>query len=57
MSGIQIRTLTEVEWEPVSSIYLEGIASGEATFAARAPSWAEWNKNNGDHRFWSARTG
>lgn len=46
MSGIQIRTLTADDWEPLSSIYLDGIATGQATFETRAPSWAEWNSNH-----------
>jgi len=43
MSGIQIRTLTGRDWEPVNSIYRDGIATGQATFETRAPSWADWN--------------
>lgn len=43
MSGIQIRALTADDWERVRSIYLEGIATGQATFETRAPSWAEWD--------------
>ena len=46
MSGIQIRTLTSDDWERVRSIYLEGIATGQATFETRAPSWAEWDSNH-----------
>jgi len=43
MSGIQIITLLFDDWQRVRSIYLEGIASGQATFETRAPSWAEWD--------------
>jgi len=46
MSGIHIRTLTANDWEFVSSIYLEGIGTGQATFETRAPTWAEWNSNH-----------
>ena len=46
MSGIRIRTLTADDWGPVSSIYLEGIGTGQATFETRAPSWAEWNSKH-----------
>ena len=42
-SGIQIRTLTDRDWEPVNSIYRDGIATGQATFETRAPSWADWD--------------
>jgi L-amino acid N-acyltransferase YncA len=44
MSGKQIRTLLFDDWKRVRSIYLEGIATGQATFETRAPSWAEWDR-------------
>lgn len=31
------------DWEQVRSIYLEGIATGHATFETDAPSWDEWD--------------
>jgi L-amino acid N-acyltransferase YncA len=31
------------EWPAVRAIYLEGIATGNATFAQTAPEWAEWD--------------
>jgi phosphinothricin acetyltransferase len=37
------------DWEMVRKIYLEGIASGHATFESEAPSWAEWDSNH--HQF------
>jgi L-amino acid N-acyltransferase YncA len=43
MSGIEIRTLLFDDWERVRSIYIEGIATGQATFETRAPSWAKWD--------------
>lgn len=46
MAEIQIRTLTAADWEPVRQIFLEGIATGQATFEAQAPSWAIWNSNH-----------
>ena len=30
-------------WPEVEKIYLEGIATGNATFQGSAPSWDEWN--------------
>src|SRR6185295_1429859 len=45
-SSVQIRALTADDWEPVSSIYLDGIASGQATFETRPPSWAEWSSGH-----------
>ena len=31
------------DWEQVRSIYLEGIATGHATFETTAPSWEKWD--------------
>lgn len=31
------------DWEQVRSIYLEGIATGNATFETEAPSWEKWD--------------
>ena len=43
MNGIQIRALICDDWERVRSIYLEGIATSQATFETRASSWANWD--------------
>lgn len=40
---IFIEPLTAEHWEAVRSIYLEGIATGNATFQQTAPDWEEWN--------------
>jgi phosphinothricin acetyltransferase len=31
------------DWDVVRSIYLEGIATGHATFETEAPSWKKWD--------------
>ena len=31
------------DWPAVRAIYLEGIATGNATFETQAPSWEEWD--------------
>ena len=31
------------DWEQVRAIYLEGIATGDATFETDAPSWEKWD--------------
>jgi len=31
------------DWEQMRSIYLEGIATGQATFEAEAPGWEKWD--------------
>lgn len=40
---IQIRALVEADWPAVRAIYLEGIATGHATFETEAPTWEAWN--------------
>ena len=34
------------DWDSVREIYLEGIASGHATFETQAPSWEDWTANH-----------
>jgi len=41
--NIDISPLTPADWEQVRAIYLEGIASGQATFETAAPSWEQWD--------------
>jgi len=43
---ISIVPLTADHWEAVRAIYLEGIATGDATFQQTAPDWSEWNKGH-----------
>ena len=38
-----IDEMTEGDWPRVRSIYLEGIATGEATFETEAPAWEAWD--------------
>jgi len=33
-------------WDMVRSIYLEGIATGNATFETEAPDWETWDQNH-----------
>ena len=42
--AFQIRPLVAEDWEFVRSIYLAGIATGQATFETDAPTWEGWNK-------------
>ncbi len=39
-----IRAIRPSDWTAIRSIYLEGIATGDATFEADAPTWEEWDK-------------
>lgn len=41
-----IDSLEPSDWPFVRSIYLEGIASGQATFETEAPSWQDWNESH-----------
>lgn len=45
-NAIEIRALTADDWQAVSLIYQDGIATGQATFEAATPSWTEWDKNH-----------
>jgi phosphinothricin acetyltransferase len=41
--SVDIVPMTPADWEFVRAIYLEGIASGQATFETEAPSWELWD--------------
>lgn len=41
-----IREMRVGDWEPVRSIYLEGLATGDATFETEAPSWKTWDEGH-----------
>ena len=41
-----IDTMKASDWEQVRSIYLDGIATGDATFETRAPQWAKWDSDH-----------
>jgi L-amino acid N-acyltransferase YncA len=42
-SGLAIEQMRPIDWAEVKVIYLEGIATGHATFATDAPSWEIWD--------------
>jgi L-amino acid N-acyltransferase YncA len=44
--NITVREMTAEDWEGVRAVYLEGIASGNATFETSAPSWTAWDANH-----------
>jgi L-amino acid N-acyltransferase YncA len=39
-----IDTMRPYDWERVREIYLEGIATGNATFETEAPGWDAWDR-------------
>lgn len=43
---IEIRKMKEHDWDKVCKIYMEGIATGHATFQKEAPSWEEWDQGH-----------
>jgi phosphinothricin acetyltransferase len=49
MMQATLRPLQASDWEDLQRIYLEGIATGNATFQTEAPSWEEWDRNHLAH--------
>jgi phosphinothricin acetyltransferase len=45
------------DWREVRRIFLEGIATGHATFETQAPSWKKWNADHGRRARLVARDG
>jgi len=43
MSTIQSRKMVASDWEKVSKIYADGIATGFATFETEIPTYELWN--------------
>jgi len=42
-TALTIAPLQPADWAEVKKIYLEGIATGHATFETAAPSWEHWD--------------
>jgi len=40
---LEIASMTAADWPALRAIYLEGIATGNATFEREAPSWERWD--------------
>ncbi len=43
MDNLSIRQLQATDWQRVRAIYLQGIATGQATFETEAPGWEAWD--------------
>lgn len=41
-----IRPMTPEDWPGVRAAYLDGIATGDATFESEAPSWEAWDRSH-----------
>ncbi len=46
MNEIAIGPMRPEDWERVRAIYLEGIATGQATFETQAPAWKDWDRSH-----------
>lgn len=46
LMDIVIEKMKDEDWPAVKSIYIEGIATGNATFEANAPAWEQWDKGH-----------
>ncbi|MYL43388.1 GNAT family N-acetyltransferase [Virgibacillus massiliensis] len=44
MEQIIMKPMVYRDWPEVRDIYMEGIATGNATFDTQAPTWEEWNE-------------
>lgn len=42
---VKIRHITEKDYPAIREIYLQGIATQNATFETNAPDWVNWDKN------------
>jgi phosphinothricin acetyltransferase len=47
--NISIEPMTALHWPEVRAIYLEGIATGNATFEVDAPTWESWDRAHHAH--------
>jgi L-amino acid N-acyltransferase YncA len=43
---MHIRPMLPSDWEAVRAVYLEGIATGDATFETAAPEWERWDASH-----------
>jgi phosphinothricin acetyltransferase len=56
-TSLSIDRLLPQDWEEVRRIYLEGIATGNATFETQAPDWDNWDKSHRPEPRLAAREG
>ncbi len=45
---VEVIPLERSHWDAVREIYLDGLATGQASFETRAPEWEEWNRSHLD---------
>ncbi len=46
MPNLEIVPMTEQDWDAVSEIYRQGIATGNATFEQSVPSYKDWDQHH-----------
>jgi L-amino acid N-acyltransferase YncA len=46
MTQVTLDRRNPEDWEAVRAVYLEGIATGNATFETDAPSWDKWDSDH-----------
>lgn len=46
---MELKKMESYDWPAVKEIYLQGIATGQATFQTNAPSWDEWDQSHLKH--------
>ena len=49
--------MTRADWDEVRAIYMEGIATGDATFETEAPAWDRWDATHRKGERFVAREG
>jgi L-amino acid N-acyltransferase YncA len=45
-TDFSIRPMRESDWDSIRAIYIQGIATGNATFAATPPEWQDWDETH-----------
>src|SRR5215471_11166816 len=45
-ANMTVDSMEPRDWEQVRSIYIDGIATGQATFEIDAPSWEAWDDSH-----------
>lgn len=55
--AINIKSMGSYHWPDVERVYMEGIASGQATFETSSPGWDQWNSSHLSHSRWVALSG
>jgi phosphinothricin acetyltransferase len=55
---LEVVPLAPHHWDAVERIYLEGIATGNATFETTTPAWEDWDRSHlADQRLVAVRAG